>query len=715
MTVNSNVLSLIAQKHLNKSNSALTTSIQRLSSGLRINSAKDDAAGLAISNRFTSQINGTNVAIRNANDAISLAQTGEGALQEYTNILQRMRDLAVQSANDTNSSSDRAAIQSEVEQLKAELNRIGENTAFNGVKLFDGSKQTFSFQTGANQGDTINVTVKAVTTNTIGAAKTAGISSSYASYGTDTTLGFGSASNGNALASGDLVINGIAINASSGDDDGASVNFASSSAIAKAAAVNAASDQTGVTAVVNANTVQGTEITALTNQSAQDFTINGVTIALGTSAGVELKGGLEAIATAINSKQGQTGVTAAVVETENGYRVDLTAEDGRNITIAGGDSTLGSEIGLVATNSLVQTYAGTFTLISDDGSDIKLSTNTGEIDNAGFQMGTFSGSQAQVVGGSSMASDSTTLANFALASGDLVINDVIIGGTLAADDTASSDGAASSAIAKAAAINRVTDQTGVTAVVNANVVSGEIGTSATGSASFELNGVSISVTTTADASETIANFVDAVNAKSEQTGITAELAGTKFYLKAADGRNINLNTATNPSNLGMTIKDPSTEQADISFSVVAADYTFTGSVTLISGEQINIDTKTANISDSGFRVGSFGSQEAGQLIKDVDVSTIAGANKAIQAIDNAIGQVDSIRSNFGAIQNRFVSTVNNLQSYRENLTQARSQIVDTDFAAETAQMTKNQVLQQVGTAMLSQANASIQNVLALLG
>ena len=150
LTINTNVMSLNAQRNLGTSQSQLAKSMQRLSSGLRINSAKDDAAGLAISDRMTSQIRGLNQASRNANDGISLAQTAEGALQESTNILQRMRELAVQSANDTNTSSDRASLQAEVSQLQSELDRIAETTTFNGKNLLDGSLGGAKFQVGAN-------------------------------------------------------------------------------------------------------------------------------------------------------------------------------------------------------------------------------------------------------------------------------------------------------------------------------------------------------------------------------------------------------------------------------------------------------------------------------------------------------------------------------------------------------------------------------------
>src|SRR4051812_13966714 len=157
LVINTNVMSLNAQRNLSTSGSQLATSLQRLSSGLRINSAKDDAAGLAISDRMTTQISGLNQATRNANDGISLAQTTEGALQEVTNNLQRIRELAVQSANATNSNSDRVALDQEVQQRIAEIDRIASQTSFNGRKVLDGSFGGATFQVGANVGETISL------------------------------------------------------------------------------------------------------------------------------------------------------------------------------------------------------------------------------------------------------------------------------------------------------------------------------------------------------------------------------------------------------------------------------------------------------------------------------------------------------------------------------------------------------------------------------
>ena len=229
--INTNVLSLNAQRNLNATGSDMAKSLQRLSSGLRINSAKDDAAGLAIANRMTSQIRGLNQASRNANDGISLAQTAEGSLSTVTNALQRVRELSIQSANATNSATDRAALQAEVSQLVAEIDRVASTASFNGVKLLDGTFSAQQFQVGANANETITVSsIASARTNDLGAS----FSSSVAG-GTVTA---------NAIAAGDVTINGVALGAVASD------------AKTIATAINALSG-TGVTAEAQSLTVAG--------------------------------------------------------------------------------------------------------------------------------------------------------------------------------------------------------------------------------------------------------------------------------------------------------------------------------------------------------------------------------------------------------------------------------------------------------------------------
>lgn len=242
--INTNVMSLNAQRNLNSTQSSLATSIERLSSGLRINSAKDDAAGLAISERFTSQINGLNQAQRNANDGVSLAQTAEGALGTITDSLQRIRELAVQSSNATNSNTDRAALQTEVDQLLAEIDRVADQTQFNGVSLLDGSFTGAVFQVGANAGETITV-------SSILDANAAALGSVTQATGAELSVAASSLTGfGTAIAAGGVTINGVDIGAIS----------AASSAAERAGqmvdAINNVSAQTGVGASYDSATGQ---------------------------------------------------------------------------------------------------------------------------------------------------------------------------------------------------------------------------------------------------------------------------------------------------------------------------------------------------------------------------------------------------------------------------------------------------------------------------
>ncbi len=343
--INTNIASLNAQRNLNKSQSANQTALQRLSSGLRINSAKDDAAGLAISTRFNSQIRGLNVAVRNAGDGISLAQTAEGALGSMNDNLQRIRELAVQSANATNSDVDREALQSEVSQLLAEVSRTADETDFNGRKLLDGSFNA-TFQIGANAGQTLEVSISELTAEKLGSSATAGISA---------------VGNDNALANGDLVINNIAIEASTASDDTSSTDNAAASAIAKVAAINRQSDDTGVSAYVDKNVSSGSEMAAVSGTAT--ITINGADIAIATTGDeAQTRAG---VVEAINAISGQTGVMAINSDSDAGG-VQLVAEDGRNIQLSLDTANLsGTDYGATGTDA--QRLAATNTFLSAAG------------------------------------------------------------------------------------------------------------------------------------------------------------------------------------------------------------------------------------------------------------------------------------------------------------------------------------------------------------
>jgi flagellin len=498
--INTNVLSLNAQRNLSTSQSQLATALQRLSSGLRINSAKDDAAGLAISDRFTTQIRGLNQAVRNASDGISLAQTAESALGELTNNLQRVREIAVQAANASNSASDRAALDQEVQQRLAEIDRIANQTAFNGQKVLDGTFGTANFQVGANVGETISLSLgTSLRTSAIG--KTADYIGGVA-YSASLNVGQqGTAVDDQALAAGAF---SIAIGSGTATPvvaatAGSATTQTTDSAYAKAAAINS-SGISGLTA-----TADTTASVAFATIAAADYdlTINGVAIYTNHDASTTNING-STWASVVNSNSAATGVSATFDATNN--RMTLQAVDGRNITITEAEGNAAGANGLGATDDTLNNSSG-------DAADLA--------------------------------------------------------------------------------------------------------------------------------------------------------AGTTATLR--------------------------------------------GSVRLTAASQIVLSGTAARI---GYTATSLA--VGNSALGSASVTTVANANTAITRVDAALTTVSSLRSTFGAIQNRFDSTIASLTAVSENLEASRSRILDADFAAETANLTKAQILQQAGIAILAQANAAPQSVLALL-
>ncbi|MDT8428257.1 MAG: flagellin [Pseudomonadales bacterium] len=367
--INTNVASLNAQRNLNSSQAGTNQALERLSSGLRINSAKDDAAGLAISTRFQSQINGFNVAVRNAGDGVSLAQTAEGALGSVTDSLQRIRELALQSTNGTNSAADREALNAEAQQLLAEVSRATKESNFNGLKLLDGSFNS-QFQIGANAGETISVSIAKLTSDTLGVSAESGVSS---------------LATADELSQGDLVINGVTVGASRASDDTASTASQSASAIAKAAAINRVAAESGVTALVDENIAAGSAQTA--SALSGSVTINGTAINIDTTG--DAASSRSAVVTAINAQSELTGVTA-VDSGDDALGVSLVAADGRNIELS--FTTLTSAAtGLAAAG----TFTGGVTLVADsDVNQIAISGNN--VAKAGLSAGTFTAGVASV-------------------------------------------------------------------------------------------------------------------------------------------------------------------------------------------------------------------------------------------------------------------------------------------------------------------------------
>ncbi|MGC6416967.1 MAG: flagellin [Bradymonadia bacterium] len=348
--VNTNTASLTARRNMNQTTRMLGQSFERLSSGLRINSAKDDAAGLAISERMTTQIRGINQAVRNTNDGISLAQTAEGGLQESTAILQRMRELSVQSANDTNTEADRASIQEEVTALVDELDRIATKTTFNNQNILDGSFTGAKFHIGANAGESLSISVKDARSSSLGRQ------ARYTSSTDITTAGAG-----DALSDGDVVIRGVTIRSTVAADDSLSTTLNAASAISKAAAINDSTEFTGVSAIVEkTEIVANADIAAVTMDSTNNISINGVVL---TGFRVQDNDADDTLVNQINAVSDETGVVASL---DQDNRMVLSAEDGRNIelTVLGN----GTRTGLGGVGTTVT--GGRLTLQSEDQFDL---------------------------------------------------------------------------------------------------------------------------------------------------------------------------------------------------------------------------------------------------------------------------------------------------------------------------------------------------------
>jgi flagellin len=328
MSINTNINSLTAQRSSGKVQDSLSTAMARLSSGLRINSAKDDAAGLAISERFTTQIRGINQASRNANDAISLAQTAEGALGSVGDNLQRIRELAVQAANATNSASDRAALQSEASQLVSEVQRVGTQTSFNGIKLLDGSFSAQAFQVGANAGETISV-------SSIVDARTSALGShTLTADGTITgnvvTAASGAVTNGVTAATA-----GTAFTITTPAGTTSPITYAGNAgADAIATAINTAGANVGVTATASNSAV----LSGVSAAGTLSFSLNGSAV----SAVVADQNDLSSLVSAINGVAGATGVTATFTSTSAKNSITLSTTDGRNINMQDYASTGGA-------------------------------------------------------------------------------------------------------------------------------------------------------------------------------------------------------------------------------------------------------------------------------------------------------------------------------------------------------------------------------------
>ena len=395
--INTNIASLNAQRNLNQSQSAMQVSLQRLSSGLRINSAKDDAAGMAISSRMTAQINGLNQAVRNANDAISLAQTAEGSLNTVSDNLQRIRELAVQSANATNSASDRASMDAEAAQLVAEITRVAGTTQFNGVNLLDGSFSSQAFQVGANANQTITVTSIADSRATaLGSNILAGVGSVIGAGGVGVTKAAAAdLTGGNTVG----IEAALTITTLTGGTTAAFGYAANADAKAVAAAINTNAAGVGVTASAsNSATLSGVSVAGTIT-----FDLNGVTV----SAAVADPTDLTALMGAINGAQGSTGVVASFTSSSTKAGLTLSTTHGRDISILNYDNTGGAGTATAVFSGVTLTDAGNDSSIKSGS--VSLTSSKGTITLAGANTDVFT-SATQSSAFSSLSSVSLTSA-----------------------------------------------------------------------------------------------------------------------------------------------------------------------------------------------------------------------------------------------------------------------------------------------------------------
>ena len=535
MTINTNVVSLNSQRNLSLSGNSLSTTMQRLSSGLRVNSAKDDAAGLAISERMKANVSGLTVAARNANDGISLAQTAEGALGKIGDMLQRQRELAVQSSNATNSDSDRAALQAELSQLTSEIDRVAKTTSFNNTKILDGSFAGATFQIGANAGDNITIasTTKA-TANGLG------------------TVSFGKASQ--------TVVAGVA-------DD------------------TVLSDLTKIDAEVLSIKVGDNEVKlgAIAKASTEQERLGQV-------------------AAAINEKSAETGVTAFLKADGNSYTMEVRSEKGEAVEFKGFTE---AKTGVTGTPKEWEDLTSAFAKAGDD-------------------------------------TDAES-AEYKAAVTELKNSD--LGGY-------------------AAVKNAITTFEGAAGATEANS-----------------DAIVAAVTNTIAVANAMAAYEKAVKEDPDNADSAALLA----VVDTANG-----NTALDDANADAT----AVLAAAKTYLGLEADATILGEA---GGLNIEEDAVTSNTG-----------------IDKLDIGTQAGAWEAIKQIDAAIDQVNAARGSLGALQTRFEKTVENIDIQSENISAAKGRIVDADFATETANLSRAQILQQAGTAMVAQANQLPQNVLSLL-
>ena len=627
MVINTNIASITAQRHLSESQGDLQTSMERLSSGKRINSAMDDAAGLQIRDRMDSQISGLSQAVRNSNDAISLAQTAEGALEETTEILQRMRELTIQASNATYTSDDRNSLQAEVSDLLDEINNIANYTRFNDQTLMNADGFNGNFQVGHKDGEVINLTIGDMSTTKIGKVTGSGTNGSVSG----TTQGIQVSAPADAISAGTL-------NATSAPTSGLAVTNGVD-AVTTAVPQAKWSDSFSI-----ASAASGTAITFATSEGTASFTFSSApsdntAAATAAAAGMTLAGYTFTAA-------GDTVTVERADDSAFAEEIAATVSGGGTVTNTAHTAGTAS---VPVSPGVAWSASQTFETGASKGDQVTFTLSNGEKFEykAATDMGTANALAADVA---------------------LQLMTAGMGGKYTA-----------SAVADTVTLHSLTtgvDASTVTVAATARPADGAVG---------EKETLAISAAPTAGDKMTInVNGDDFTHTFS--TGATTVSAATAEVVAAWNGTTAGFTT-------GYTASAATDGTITLTADIKGLSGSFDASASYEKVVAVDGSNKLADVNIGG---------------------TGASISASLKSIDAAIKQVGAERGNLGAFQNRLEHTISNVQSMVENTSAARSRIEDADFATESANLAKNQVLQQAGTAMLAQANASTQNVMSLL-
>ena len=751
----SNLISIRAQNSLERSNSAMQVSLDRLASGNRINSSKDDAAGLAITNKFSSQIRGLEQATRNANDAISVAQISEGAMAEIGDILQRLREISVQAANGSNTSSDRTALNDEGDELKNEIDRISNSVDFNGTKLLNGELANKLFQIGYKSNDTVNMSVDDVRTTAIGSNKldVINLANSIVNDNSGTLNGTNSAINSQS----------IKISGSSGSDILVASN-ASMSDIANS--INSVTGTTGVSAKAS-NSIK---ISDLSHDGSVSFNLYGSNKA-GSSSAVQITADattsdLSNIRSAINNSSTSTGITADFVNGTDKTGLILSQQDGFDIGIEDYKNTASTDSSL-----RVDSYAATdiyrveldgIHTDSWDGSNFVVKSGTSAsvnygttptltVNNSEYTLSTQISADllADEINDKLKGVDGITAGaytevhiknwddsiahnlNFVIKD-EVGINNPGAGSVAGSYKMSSADNAygnsnSNTSIDEAAAyINSTvpdlsdfrvekkgTDTLVLISEKGKNIII--VNSNSSGVSAGPLDIVNLSSGTELNGTVTLANQHDSVTLMGHtfiesDKSFTAEANGNLFNAASTENRTstVNIRDKISTTSEFLTEVNDGTSNVRDSLSV-------RGKLELTSNKSFSISSDSSDIENSILNK-TISAAESSHLnsLANVDLSTAENAQKAISTIDGAIQMLSSNRASLGSKQQRFMHAVNSMSKSIENVSAARSRVMDADYAKETAAMIKNQILQQAGVSVLAQANQMPKNILKLL-